>query len=79
MKSIFNNKVEIVCPKCSKMTTAKFAHRDCDCIEEYTNKKFTLKAISVISAIVIGGASGVIFDGYTHIYIYISCFRKNRV
>jgi len=68
MKSIFNNKVEIVCPKCSKITTAEFAHRGCDCIEEYANKKYTLQAISVMSAIIIGGVSGAIFDGYTNIY-----------
>lgn len=68
MKSIFNNKIEIVCPKCSEVTTAEFTHRGCDCIEEYTNKKFTLVVISVMSAIILGGVSGVIIDGYTHVY-----------
>jgi hypothetical protein len=61
---------DIECPHCQKNNTIKLhkTNKCKHCDKPLGGEKYTKQIISVMSAIIIGGVSGVIIDGYAHVY-----------
>lgn len=60
----------IECPHCQADNTIKLhkTNKCKQCDKPLGGEKYTKQIISVMSAIIIGGVSGVIIDGYAHVY-----------